>query len=384
MEELARRGIVLEVCPGSNVALGLYPNRAAHPLHRLIAAGVRVTLGSDDPPFFHTTLGTEYDKAGLGEAALRTITRTAIEASFADEATKAKLLKGIAAMIARKILALGAIAVAVRSGSRPGAGAAAQRPAAGDAVDAALGRVQGQCAHRLALAQIRLDQALADKSWTAAPGEQKGDFANLPPAVVLDVDETVLDNSLYQVWMLKNNQTFSTKTWNEFCAAQISRAIPGAVEFTKYADSKGVKVFYITNRGVETEKDTRENMEKLGFPMGGNVDTFLMQSEQPDWGSAKSTRRAVITKDYRVLLNFGDNFGDFDDRYRTSEAERAEGLRREQGALGPRVAGARQPDLRLVRERAVRPRLQEVARRAAQGQVGRAGRLGRAQAAPVS
>lgn len=95
VEELARRGIALEVCPGSNVALGLYPNRAAHPLPRLIAAGVRVTLGSDDPPFFHTTLGTEYDEAGLGEQVLRAITRTAIETSFADDATKARLLKGV-------------------------------------------------------------------------------------------------------------------------------------------------------------------------------------------------------------------------------------------------------------------------------------------------
>ena len=92
MAELVRRGIVLEVCPGSNIALGLYPDRAAHPLHRLIAAGVRVTLGSDDPPYFHTTLGTEYDEAGLDEAALRGITRTAIEASFAAEALKKKLL----------------------------------------------------------------------------------------------------------------------------------------------------------------------------------------------------------------------------------------------------------------------------------------------------
>ena len=74
-----------------------------------------------------------------------------------------------------------------------------------------------------ALARIRLDEALADKNWTAAPGEQKGDYQNLPPAVVLDVDETLIDNSLYQVWMLKNNQTFSTKTWNQFCAAQVSR-----------------------------------------------------------------------------------------------------------------------------------------------------------------
>ena len=185
-----------------------------------------------------------------------------------------------------------------------------------------------------ALAQIRLDQALADKSWTAAPGEQKGDFANLPPAVVLDVDETILDNSLYQVWMLKNNQTFSTKTWNEFCAAQVSRAIPGAVEFTKYADSKGVKVFYITNRDASTEKDTRENMAKLGFPMGGNVDTFLMQNEKPDWGSAKGTRRAVIAKDYRVVLNIGDNFGDFVDRYRTSEAERQKAFDEDKDRFG--------------------------------------------------
>lgn len=172
------------------------------------------------------------------------------------------------------------------------------------------------------LARIRLDEALADRSWTAAPAEQKGDFQTLPPAVVLDVDETLLDNSKYQVWMMRTNQSFSTKSWNQFCAAQISAAIPGAVEFTKYADSKGVKVFYVTNRGAETEKDTRENMAKLGFPLGGDVDTFLMQGEKPDWTGAKSTRRAAIARDYRVLLNVGDNLGDFDDRYRSSEAER--------------------------------------------------------------
>jgi adenosine deaminase len=96
LEELARRGTVLEVCPGSNVALGIYPDRAAHPLHRLIAAGVKVTLNSDDPPFFHTSLGTEYDEAGLDELALRRITRTAIEASFADDSTRRRLLEKVA------------------------------------------------------------------------------------------------------------------------------------------------------------------------------------------------------------------------------------------------------------------------------------------------
>jgi 5'-nucleotidase (lipoprotein e(P4) family) len=225
-------------------------------------------------------------------------------------------------MIAGRILALGAIAVALGAGT-----AGAQEPTPSDLLLATLWNqrsveYKGNALTVYALAKIRLDQALADKNWTAAPNEQKGDYQNLPPAVLLDLDETAIDNSLYEVWLVKSNQTFSTKTWNEFCAAQVSRAIPGAVEFTRLADSKGVKVFYVSNRDAVTEADTRANMEKLGFPMGGNVDTFLMQNEKPDWGSAKSTRRAAITKDYRILLNFGDNFGDFDDRYRLSEADR--------------------------------------------------------------
>jgi 5'-nucleotidase (lipoprotein e(P4) family) len=172
------------------------------------------------------------------------------------------------------------------------------------------------------LARLRLDEALADKDWTAAPAEQKGDFQNLPPAVVLDIDETVLDNSPYEVWLMKNDQSFSTKTWDAFVATQTSKAIPGAVEFTKHAESKGVKVFYITNRGANLEAATRQNMERDGFPMGGNVDTFLMQNEKPEWTNAKGTRRAVVAAGYRVLLNIGDNFGDFDDSYRGSEADR--------------------------------------------------------------
>lgn len=225
-------------------------------------------------------------------------------------------------MIARRILILGSVLATLLAG-----GVRAQEVPPNDLLLATLWtqrsvEYKATALTVFALARIRLDEALADKSWTAAPLEQKGDFASLPPAVILDVDETLVDNSLYQVWMLKSNQTFSTRTWNEFCAAQVSRAIPGAVEFTRYAESRGVKVFYITNRGVETEKDTRANMETLGFPMGGNVDTFLMQNKQKDWTSAKGTRRAVVTKDYRVLLNVGDNFGDFDDRYRSSEADR--------------------------------------------------------------
>jgi adenosine deaminase len=99
-EALVRRlvddRIVLELCPSSNVALKLYPNIAGHPFRRLMEAGVRVTINSDDPPYFHTTLGGEYAalarEQALDDAALTSATRTAIESSFVDEATRARLL----------------------------------------------------------------------------------------------------------------------------------------------------------------------------------------------------------------------------------------------------------------------------------------------------
>jgi 5'-nucleotidase (lipoprotein e(P4) family) len=181
---------------------------------------------------------------------------------------------------------------------------------------------KGNSLTAFALAKIRLDQALADKSWTAAPGEQKGDYQNLPPAVVLDVDETLLDNSAYQAWTIIKSTSFEPKTWTSFVNAKISIPIPGAVDFTKYAASKGVKVFYVSNRTAEEKPATVESMKQFGFPTDSAVDTFLFAREKPDWGSAKSVRRLVITKDYRVILNIGDNFGDFSDAYRGTEEER--------------------------------------------------------------
>jgi len=94
--ELAERGTVLEVCPTSNVILGAYPSLAQHPFGALREAGVRVTLGSDDPPYWGTTIGGEYAVArttwDLGDGALRAVTRTAIEAAFVDDATRTSLL----------------------------------------------------------------------------------------------------------------------------------------------------------------------------------------------------------------------------------------------------------------------------------------------------
>lgn len=181
---------------------------------------------------------------------------------------------------------------------------------------------KGNAQGAYALATIRLDEALADRSRTAAPAEQTGNFERLPPAIVLDVDETVLDTMLYQAWTVREGQSFSPGTWTKFVNTETSKAVPGAVTFTNYADKKGVKVFYVTNRTKEEEPATRANMTALGFPMGGNVDTILTVKEEPDWGSAKSTRRAVIAKDYRILLLVGDNLGDFTDDYKGDDAAR--------------------------------------------------------------
>ncbi len=101
VDEIAERGITLEVCPGSNLATGMYETYAHHPLPRLMAAGVKVTLGSDDPPFFATTIGREYDAArlhlGLSDSDLRGLTRNALEAAFVDEETRLALLARLAA-----------------------------------------------------------------------------------------------------------------------------------------------------------------------------------------------------------------------------------------------------------------------------------------------
>ena len=181
------------------------------------------------------------------------------------------------------------------------------------------------------LAKQRLDQALADKNWTAL---DQADAAEKPVAIIADVDETLFDNGGYEAWLIKAHTSYSGKSYTAWTKAREAKALPGAVDFLKYADSKGVKIFYVTNRSADQEEDTRANAEALGFPMGGNVDTFLLKKEKDDWGSAKGTRLAYVAKDYRVLLVMGDNYGDFSDDAGGSEAERAASLEKNMAHIG--------------------------------------------------
>lgn len=97
VDEIAEAGIVLEVCPGSNIALGVYPKWSAHPIAELRKRGVKVTISTDDPPFFHSTMRYEFDRLaetfGWEEDDFRDLNTAALDAAFCDEATRGKVAK---------------------------------------------------------------------------------------------------------------------------------------------------------------------------------------------------------------------------------------------------------------------------------------------------
>lgn len=106
VQRIAEEGIVLECCPGSNVALKVFGSYESHPFMALKEAGCKVTLNSDDPPYFWTSIKREYDNAArhwdLNDKALTAITKTAIEAAFVDRKTRAALLARLNAPVAAR------------------------------------------------------------------------------------------------------------------------------------------------------------------------------------------------------------------------------------------------------------------------------------------
>lgn len=174
-------------------------------------------------------------------------------------------------------------------------------------------------------AREQLDRALKDKNWTAAV-EQKGDYKKLPPAIILDIDETVLDNGIAQARQSLSNEDYTVAEWNRWVQEAAARPLPGAVEFTQYARSKGVTVFWVTNREKPLKEATRRNMQTAGFPMdaakGPATDTFLLRGDQPEWQADKGSRRAFVAKDYRILMLLGDDAGDFISNVRVGVDER--------------------------------------------------------------
>ena len=157
-------------------------------------------------------------------------------------------------------------------------------------------------------AKSALDKALNDVTWTAAI-EQKDNFENKPPAIILDIDETVLNNVPFQARSIIDGQSYPTG-WLDWMLEESSDAVAGVSGFLEYAQSKGVKIFYVTNRIAVAEDATRNNLKKLGLPLDTDRDVLLMKNEN-GWTSDKVSRRKLVAKDFRILLLIGDQLGDF-------------------------------------------------------------------------
>lgn len=197
------------------------------------------------------------------------------------------------------------------------------------------------------MAQQNLDHALADKSWTALVSqvpdneEEARSLGKLPPAVILDIDETVLDTSPYQAWLVRNNLHFSQPSWNAWVREADAKPLPGALEFVQYAIGREVTVFYLSNRSYQGPVDkngngrmdpgedqtdlklhTLSNLVRLGFlpqPSVSNENAVLLRGEtgkdgriKAGWDlSDKTARRESLASDYRILLIVGDHLNDF-------------------------------------------------------------------------
>jgi acid phosphatase len=161
----------------------------------------------------------------------------------------------------------------------------------------------------------KLDAALKEKNWDAlVPGERGNATTGLPPAVVMDVDETVLDNSPYQARLVRDDASYDETTWDLWVAEKKAKAVPGVVDFAKAAAAKGVTILYISNRATHLKDATIANLKAVGMPVKDDsvflgLGTFVKDCEQN--GSEKLCRRKLAGEKYRVLMQFGDQLGDF-------------------------------------------------------------------------
>jgi acid phosphatase len=156
---------------------------------------------------------------------------------------------------------------------------------------------------------------------TAALEQEKSShYAKLPPAIVLDIDETVLDNSAFEGWALKNGVTYSEPAFREWVRLHSAKEIPGAAAFTRIAAKRGIKIFYVTNRTCDKPAEGKEicaekaatmaNMKALNFARADDPAAFLFLGDQQGWGSDKTTRRAYLAQKYRIVMLLGDDLKD--------------------------------------------------------------------------
>ena len=189
-------------------------------------------------------------------------------------------------------------------------------------------------------AAARLDAALADPAWDALPPRLRDNaatLATLPPAVITDVDETVLDNSPYQARLVRDGGAYDDATWAAWVHERAARAVPGVVGFAQAATERGITVVYVTNRTHAMQAATLDNLRALGLPTGQGA-VYLGKGapgcEQA--GSDKDCRRRLVADRYRVLMLVGDQLGDFVEPATDTPAARQAVVERHAGWFGER------------------------------------------------
>jgi 5'-nucleotidase (lipoprotein e(P4) family) len=155
------------------------------------------------------------------------------------------------------------------------------------------GEYDALCLQAFSLAKLRFDQALAKKH-------------NKPIAVVVDVDETIVDNMPFNAGLVGTTKSYSSKRWNQWVRAEQATSLEGSVDFFKHVVKSGAEVFYITNRSEDTRVATAANLKALGFPMVDDTHLILKTTT-----SSKIARRAKVAKTHEIVLLMGDSLDDF-------------------------------------------------------------------------
>ncbi len=220
-------------------------------------------------------------------------------------------LSSLAGGLALVALSLGACAETPGGTAPPESGAASGTPAeTHEMLNAVLWQTssaeyEAVVRQSFRMARMSLDRAMADPSWSAAL-EQTGAFAGLPPALILDLDETVLDNTPYEDRIIRVEGEFTREGFRKWCEEAKAAATPGAQEFLRYADRQGVAVFYVSARAEAERSCTLRNLKRLGLPLRQGSDQVLLRAKD-----GKSGHRRRVAARYRVVLLVGDSLEDF-------------------------------------------------------------------------
>ncbi len=176
---------------------------------------------------------------------------------------------------------------------------------------------QALCLQAFNIARLRVDEALAGKSAK-------------PRAIITDIDETFLDNSPYAVHQALQGKEYDTTSWYDWTAKGIADTLTGGLSFFRYAASRNIEIFYITNRDEREREGTLQNLRHFGFPFADNDHLILRQGS-----SSKETRRQKVAATHDIILLLGDNLSDFSVLFdKRTTAERAAGVQQVAAEFG--------------------------------------------------